>query len=206
MSADFSPKGYLIRYPFLVNACVLKFIEFFQDDFVRTKNGTFKIARKISAKTLKELLSKFLHDELSKFVFEKNSWLLISDSGYERRLCYEMVENDIDIDLNKMEKILDSIFNKFMKQKHNDARTIWCKHKLLISDDWEKICALKVFGKKRFEVADKELSERKKCIVEKFKDLDAETESMLSKKETSQLIVKECADYVLEKIASVKHV
>ena len=212
--ADFSPRGCLIRYPLLVSAAVERLVSDFQDDFKQLKDGTFKLAIKLPNKTLTELLAKYLSEERFRILSKarqglrnyNNVWCIVSDSGSFRRAFYEFSENDVDVGMKRIEKIADALFNKWMKHGDGDRRAIWCKHKLLTSDDWERICAVKVFGKTRFEVVDKELSERRKCVVEKFKDLDSETESMLSKKETSQLIVKECADYVLEKIASFKNI
>ena len=112
-----------------------------------------------------------------------------------RRVSYEMIEKDIDISLKRFETIFNSIFNKSMKQKRCDERIIYCKHRLLLSDDWERICKKKIFGASSLTV----LTARKhKVINETTSD---EKIRSLSKNE-QDLIVKEATDWVLNHINS----
>ena len=200
---DFSPKGYLIGYPFLVDLCLKRFIDDFQDDFKQLKNGTFKFKKIISQAALKELLSDYLDKTISSVLSQayqglppsKNDWLIITDSGSDRRVSYEMIEKDIDISLKRFETIFNSLFNKSMKQKRCDERIIYCKHRLLLSDDWERICKKKIFGASNLSV----LTARKhKVINETTSD---EKIRSLSKNE-QDLIVKEATDWVLNHINS----
>ena len=211
-STDFSPRGYLIRYPLLVSASVLRFVNDFQDDFKQLPDGSFKLAKRVPNKTLTELLTKYLDEERSRILSKAfyglapghNDWFIVSDSGSLRRAFYKFPENDVDVGIERIEKIVDALFNRWMRRGNGDARIVWCKHKLLTSDDWESVCAAKVFGRRSFKTIDKCLLKGKQGAVEVLKELDPETKERLSKKETSQLIVKECADYVLEKIASFR--
>lgn len=200
---DFSPKGYLIGYPFLVDLCLKRFIDDFQDDFKQLKNGTFKFKKIISQAALKELLSRYLDETISSVLSKahqglppfKNEWCIIADSGSDRRASYEMVEKDIDISLKRFETIFNSLFNRSMKQSQRDAHTIYCKHRLLLSDDWERICRKKIFGTSNLTV----LTARKhKVINETTSD---EKIRSLSKNE-QDLIVKEATDWVLNHINS----
>lgn len=198
VAIDFSPKGYLIGYPFLVDLCIKRFIDDFQDDFKQLKDGTFKLKKTISQSALKELLATYLNESISSVLSKahqglspsKNDWIIIADSGSDRRVSFEMLEKDIDIGLKRFETIFISLFNKLMKQRQQNDNTIWCKHRLLLYSDWERICKKKVFGKDNVFV----LSNRRfKAINEAVTD---EKIKLLSKNE-QDLIVKEAVSWLL---------
>ncbi len=201
---DFSPRGYLIRYPLLVDASTKRFIDDFQDDFKQLKNGVFKLKIQLSQKSLRELLSRYIDETISSLLSKarqgprplQNDWIIISDSGSFRRASFQMLENDIDIGLKRIENIFNSLFNGFMRQRQQNQRLIYCKHRLLTSTDWAKICEKRIFGKKNFT----NLSENQNPICVK-EDLTKEI-SELSKKENS-LIVKECSTWILEQMRVV---
>ena len=203
--ADFSTRGYFVRYPLLANACVLDFVNDFQDQFAKDERGRYVLKKKISESNLKQLFFDYLCRELiaiqdriskdGKKVFKKI--LVVADSGFERRKSFAMVEQDIDIGLEKIETTLDFLFNRFFTKKRWMPNVVWCKHNQLLSEDWEKILQKKVFGKKNFDakLADAEWLEKKKiCIVEK-------TSPNCLSGDAAKNVVDECVDYVLESIS-----
>lgn len=198
---DFSPKGYLIRYPLLVDACVKRFIDDFQDDFKAQKNGVFKLRKLPSKKQLKQLLETYLDETINSILskaFNKTrpsmaDWIIVSDSGSLRRACFKMLENDVDISLNKFETIFNDLFDERMSLSFSSPHPIiYCKHKLLLADDWgEKICKAKIFGKEHFFTLDKK--QKPLCVIEALNENDALP--TMSKKENA-LIINECIDWL----------
>ena len=195
---DFSPKGYFIEYPFLVDACIARFISDFQDDFKQMKDGRFKLKKSISQPALKELLSAYLDETISSVLSKAhqglppspNDWIIVADSGSDRRVSYEMVEKDIDIGLKRIVAIFDSLFNRSMEKTHRSTRTIYCKHRLLLSSDWEKICKKKIFGSSCVAVL---CPRARKAISETASD---EKTKLLTKAER-KLVLEEAAGWIL---------
>lgn len=194
---DFTPKGYLIRYPLLVDSCVLRLVDDFQSDFKRRKDGSYVLAKKFSYKDMKTLLERYLYEERDRLLSKafqglspsKSDWIIVADSGSDRRASYKMIESDIDIGLKRIETIFNSIFNNFMRQKRCTDQTIYCKHRLLLSSDWELICKKKLFGARLLTV----LTPRKSKVIEES-TTDEKTRS-LSKSEQG-LVVKEAVGWV----------
>lgn len=193
---DFSPKGYLIRYPFLLDRCVKRFIDDFQDDFKQLKNGTFKLKAQLSRKALSDLFQKYFSEELSKVISsvssdtEKCVWFFVSDSGDLRRKNYQTLETDIDIGLKNIEKTANKLFNRLLAHRQQNPNVVYCKHSSLLSEDWAKILSKKIFGKENFSVLDS--AYEMQCIKE---ELDEEFYSKNSKKENA-LLVKECVEWI----------
>ena len=187
----------------LVDSCILRLVDDFQSDFKRRKDGSYVLAKKFSYKDMKTLLERYLYEERDRLLSKafqglspsKSDWIIVADSGSDRRASYKMIESDIDIGLKRIETIFNSIFNNFMRQKRCTDQTIYCKHRLLLSDDWVRICSTKAFGKDHLIVLDKWRKTR--CIAEEHKEI-----SELSKKENS-LIVKEASDWILSNVSKI---
>ena len=194
--ASFVPKGYFLEYPFLIDVCIKRFIDDFQNFFIE-KNGKYVLTKKFSNKNLEILFSSYLSEERSRIVSEisksdslsKNAIVIVSASGNERHVAYGLKESDIEIGIDKIEKVLNKIFDRWFKKK-KDGIFLFCKHNWLTSSDWEKICKKKVFGKKNFVVLS---SSDLKTISEK---VDSEKIRSLSK-EDQDLIVNEAVDWIL---------
>ena len=195
---NFSLKGYFIEYPLLVNACIADFIVDFQDQFARNLSGKYVLMRKkkFSRKALKEIFFDYLMKNISILKNKIDGVLIVADSGKERRESFAMIEDDIDISLDRIETILEELFNNFFSSKRQIQNVVWCKHSRLLSKDWEKILERKVFGKKNFRNLNDELTKKKLCIKEKTKALS------FTSGET-KLIVDECVGYVLETLKGV---
>lgn len=202
---DFSPRGWLISYPLLVDLCLQRFIEDFSEDFKATKDGRFKLKKSLSAAALKELMASYLDESISSVLSKaldglplaKNDWIIVADSGSDRRVSYEMVEKDIDIGLEKIVRMLEALFNRSMRSRQRDAQTIWCKHRLLLAEDWAKVCKKKVFGRDHFTTV---LSGQKKPRVVR-EVVSNEKVSALSKSEQT-VAVKEAAGWIFSQLSS----
>lgn len=192
---DFSPKGYFIEYPFLIDCCIKDFVDSYQDSFIKKKDR-YVLKEKISRNNLSILFNDYLKKNIDRltenYLGEKNAWIIIADSGVERRNCLQMLESDIDIRLNVIEHILESIFNKFMRQKRCDTKIIYCKHRYLTSSDWEKICKGKIFGRKNTIVLS---SKKLKCIKEEIK------QDLILSNDENKLIIKEATDWIKENLS-----
>lgn len=193
---DFSPKGYVIKYPFLIDIFVKDFIDINQNNFKKTKDNIYKLRTIPKNLYLKDLIQQSIDNSIktltSSFISsERNAWIIIVDSGSERHVELKMLEDDIDINLKSIEKCAISIFNKRMKDS-SIRNHIYCKHRSLESNDWITILKKKVFGKSNLFIIDDEL----KCLKEQQKEIDKENPLFsLSKKEKS-LIINECLDWL----------
>lgn len=200
---DFSPKGYFIEYPFLVDACIARFISDFQGDFKQMKDGRFKLKKSISQAALKELLSVYLDETISSVLSQAhqglppspNDWIIVADSGSDRRVSYEMVEKDIDIGLKRIVAIFNSLFNRSMKKTYRSTRMIYCKHRLLLSSDWERICRKKIFGASSLTA----ITARKHKVIN---EMTSDEKIRLLSRSEQNLIVKEATDWVLSHISA----
>lgn len=194
---NFSLKGYLIEYPLLVNVCVSDFIGDFQDQFVRrNSDGKYVLKKKFSKKALKEIFSDYLLKNIAVLKNKIDGVLIVTDSSKERRESFVMIEDDIDISLDKIEIVLEELFNNFFSSKRQIQNVIWCKHSRLLSNDWGKILEKKVFGKKNFRNLNDELTKKKLCVKEK-------TKAMSFTSGETKLIVDECVEYVIETLKGV---
>lgn len=199
---SFVPKGYFLEYPFLVDLCIRRFIDDFQNFFVE-KKGKYVLTKRFSLKNLEILFSSYLSEERSKIVSEisksdsssKNAIVIVSASGNERHVAYCLKESDIDIGIENVEKVFNKIFDSWFKKKKEDV-FLFCKHNWLTSSDWEKICKKKIFGKKNFMVLSTDL----KTIYEKTDD---EKIRSLSKNE-QDLIVNEAIEWIINQRCSYR--
>ena len=207
--ADYSPKGYFVEYPFLMDLATRKFIDDFQDSFVQ-KNGKFVLHKRFSKKSLKELLSHYLSEIISRICSErilthpeyKNVAFIVAETGIERREKIALLENDIDIRIEQIEAVFQEIFDEWFLKKSKVAESIkgvkflFLKHKFLLSSDWKKILEKKAFGRSNFF----DLTESKKCLKETTND---EKIRSLSKRE-NDLIVNEAAEWAKKEIEEVR--
>lgn len=199
--SNFLPKGYFLEYPFLIDLCVKRFIDDFQNSFVE-KKGRYVLTKSLSNKNLEILFSSYLSEERSRIVSsissgvsqENSTIVIVSSSGRDRHVSYCLKEKDIDIKIEKIEKIFNRLFDKFFKEQNKKDNFIFCKHSLLLSSDWETICRKKIFGKKNFYV----LSNNLKVIEEKTSDEKVKTLS----KEEQRIVVKEASDWILNQLCS----
>ena len=193
---SFVPKGYFLEYPFLVDLCIRRFIDDFQNFFVE-KNGKYVLTKRFSNKNLETLFSSYLLEERSKIVSNisssdssyKNAIVIVSVSGSERHTSYELKESDIDIGIDKIEAVLNRIFDRWFKKK-KDGIFLFCRHNWLTSSDWENICKKKIFGNKNLIVLS---SSDLKTISEKIDNKKMETLS----KENQRIIVEEAVNWIL---------
>lgn len=194
--ASFVPKGYFLEYPFLIDICIRRFIDDFQNLFVE-KNGKYVLTKRFSNKNLETLFSSYLLEERSKIVSKisssdssyKNAIVIVSASGSERHVSYELKESDIDIGIDKIEAVLNRIFDRWLKKK-KDGVFLFCRHNWLTSSDWENICKKKIFGNKNLIVLS---SSDLKTISEKIDNKNIETLS----KENQRIIVEEAVNWIL---------
>lgn len=201
---DFTPKGYFIEYPFLMDASIKQFIDDFQDSFIQKKDK-FVLTKRFSKKSLKALFLNYLAKTISKIHSKhllthpeyKNVSFIIADSGIERRTKIELLEQDIDIGIDKIESTLQEIFNDLFLKKSkietaNETRSIICKHAYLLSSDWKKILEKKIFGKSNFM----DLTEKNVCIREQTSN---EKIMSLSRRE-NDLIIEEAVEWAKKEL------
>ena len=159
--ADFTPKGYFVEYPFLMDAAVRLFIDSFQDSFVQ-KGDKFVLRKTFSRKNLKDLLLSCLSESVHRICSKrlqahpeyKNVSFIVAASGIERREKTVLLEPDIDIGIDKIDAVFQEIFDElFLKKRKLDvseARLLFLKHSYLASYNWKKILEKKVFGRSNF--------------------------------------------------------
>lgn len=202
--SDFTPKGYFVEYPFLMDLAIKQFIDDFQDSFVQKKDK-FVLTKRFSKKNLKTLFLNYLAKTIARIHSKrvlthpeyKNISFIVADSGIERRTNIELLEQDIDIGIDKIESVLQEIFDDWFLKKSkietvDRTRSIICKHTYLLSGDWKKILEKKIFGKSNFT----DLTEENVCIREQTSD---EKIRSLSRRE-NDLIIKEAVEWVKKEL------
>ena len=203
---DYSPKGILLEFPFVFDFCVKNFIDDFQSLFVKKKkSGVFALSKSFSKKTLETLFSEYVFKNIDRIAANvsqthsdwQNVFVIVSDSGNERRASFEMLEKDIDIGLNKIVSVAETIFKKHfieLSLRNKDKKLIWCKHNFLSAHDWEAICEKKVFGKKNFIswFSDKESVAVKEVLN------NSEIEKLTSQEQ--KLIVEEATEWLRSQV------
>ena len=202
---DYRPLAFYISYATLLDNCLVKFIDDFNDDFgYDDTNDIWILQRQLSKKKLEKIFSEYLSLELQRILlFVERKWesipnklFFICDNGLSLQNYY-LEERDIAIDLESMKIVWNKIFSQWLKAGH-DHNIVFCKHNELLDIDWLfDILQDRVFGRRR--------------VVDLTLDIKSGMKSTLHlehaytpnlKFKSNDPIVKECVQWVNGQIES----
>lgn len=203
MKTDFRPLAFFLSYPTLLDNCLVKFIDDFNDEFsYDEQSNCWILAKRLSKSKLEKIFSEYLALELQRtLLFVERKWpvfpnkiFFICDNGVLTRK-YFLQERDIALDLDRLQIVWDKIFAKWFAAGH-DHNVVFCKHNELSEIDWLfGILQDKVFGKKRVVDLTQDIKSGMKSALE----LEHAYTSNLKHK-CNEPIVKECVQWVHSQI------
>ena len=194
---DFRPLAFFISYPKLLDNCLVKFIDDFNDDFgYDEETGLWILMKKISKSKLEKIFSEYLSLELQRILlYAERKWqnvpnklFFICDNGFGTP--YSLTEQGIAIDMQAMQSAWSSIFKRWFSTGH-DHNIVFCKHNELRDFDWIYDVLQKYFGKRRVvDLSDEIKSGMKTALGIEY----------VVNNQTTKLVEKECLQWVEEQI------
>lgn len=203
MKIDFRPVGYVIEYPLVLNNCMARFIDDFNDDFAYDSdlNGWI-LAKNFSEYRLEKIFREYLALELQRIILmverkhqkETNKYFFLCEDGQNRVDDYVLMEGDILLNMKTFTKVWEKIFNAWFKKGH-DHNIIFCKHKDLLALEWPMILFKKVLGSSKTNVLGNEVtSGMKLCLTRSYTSVETRFKNL------DKLMVEECAQYVFSQM------
>lgn len=163
---DFSPTAYYLPWTIVLNNALIDFFKAFNDSFTKNEKGYYVFSAKFEKVKIKRWFAEKMREHIDSFtgfmrenphvshVFLvetcKTNDNVFLESNQKYNLSYKLLEEDIHLDMVKMEDIFDRIFNQYFFGKISLGENFKVvRHKNLPASTIRSLI-LKKYGKKHF--------------------------------------------------------